>query len=95
MNIVPPHQPSEIVTLLHMSFCVFLFEQYVACTIRLLTGRKILRRLNVLIEAESRVLFPRQTEAVETLQKKGQQSFLECSAHYLLMDWNCTAYFSF
>ena len=58
-------------------------------------GRKILRRLNVLIEAESRVLFPRQTEAVETLQKKGQQSFLECSAHYLLMDWNCTAYFSF
>ena len=48
----------------------------IACTIRLLArGRKILRRLNVLIEAESRVLFPRQTEAVETLQKKGQQSF--------------------
>ena len=29
MNRVP-HQPSEIITLLHMSFCVFLFKQYEA-----------------------------------------------------------------
>ena len=58
-------------------------------------GRKILRRLNVLIEAESRVLFPRQTEAVETLQKKGQQSFSERSAHYFLTDLELNHLFFF